>query len=40
MFPLFKIPKGISVTKFKELLKDNPVYKKYLRVKPDEDEKY
>lgn len=40
LFPLFKIPKGMKAEEFNELLKDNPVYKKFMKVLPDEYKKY
>ena len=40
LFPLFKIPNGMSFEEFKELLKDNPVYQKFMKVLPDEYKKY
>jgi len=40
LFPLFEIPKGISRKEFDELLKDNVVYQKFLKVLPSDDIKY
>ena len=40
LYPLFRIPKGMTFNRFKELLKDNPVYKKFMRILPPDDEKY
>jgi len=40
LFPLFKIPEGMTADKFKKLLKNNKVYKKFLSVQPKEGEKY
>ena len=40
LYPLFKIPNDMSPEEFKELLKDNPVYKKFMKVLPDEYKKY
>ena len=40
LFPLFKIQNGISLKEFKELLKDNPVYKLFMKVLPDKYKKY
>ena len=38
LFTLFKIPKGMTEDKFKRLLKDNSVYKKFLKVQPKDGE--
>ena len=40
LFPLFEIPQGISRSKFDELLKDNIVYKKFLKCLPPDDYRY
>ena len=40
LYPLFKIPKGMSVEKFNELLKNNVVYKRFMKLQPGEYEKY
>lgn len=40
LYPLFRIPKGMSVEKFNELLKNNIVFKKFMKFQPNEDEKY
>ena len=40
LFPLFKIPNNMSHEEFKDLLKDNLVYKKFMKVLPDEYKKY
>ena len=40
LFPLFEIPQGISREEFNELLKDNIVYQKFLKVLPPEDLRY
>ena len=40
LFPLFEIPKEISREEFHELLKDNIVYQKFLKVLPPDDIKY
>lgn len=40
LFPLFEIPQGISRSEFDELLKDNIVYKKFLKCLPSDDYRY
>ena len=40
LYPLFKIPEGMSSAKFKALLKDNPVYKKFKNSFPKKGDKY
>ena len=40
LFPLFKIPEGMSLEVFQELLKDNPVYKKFKKLLPSKNKKY
>ena len=40
LYPLFRVPKGMTKQRFKELLKDNIVYKKFMRMLPADDEKY
>ena len=37
---LFAVPEGIIKDRFKFLLKDNIVYKKFLKSLPSDDEKY
>ena len=40
LYPSFKIPEGMSVDKFKKILKDNVVYQKFMRSLPGKGEKY
>lgn len=40
LYPLFRIPKGMTIEKFNELLKNNIVFKKFMKFQPNEDEKY
>ena len=40
LYPLFKIPEGMSEDKFKKILKDNVVYQKFMRSLPGKGEKY
>ena len=40
LFPLFIIPDGMTKAKFKELLKDNPVYKRFQECCPKNGDKY
>ena len=40
LYPIFRVPEGMTKQRFKELLKDNVVYKKFLKVLPADDEKY
>ena len=40
LFPLFRIPKGMTAEEFKNILEDNVVYQKFLKLQPRKGEKY
>ena len=40
LFPLFKIPNGMTADEFKNILKNNVVYQKFMKLQPGEGEKY
>ena len=40
LFPIFLVPRNMSREEFDDLLKDNIVYKKFIKILPNEDVKY